>query len=127
MFRILLTTTLLALAMPLAADPGKAMVITSVERPVQCIAPIAVYEVDGRLVEMNSMGFELEPGMHTLKGRARISSSTCPVMRGNETQDVPPLEYEFEAGKTYWVGLDHSSSNRRAWRYTVWKVEDTDD
>ena len=103
------------------------MVITSVERPVQCIAPIDVYEVDGRLRDMNSLGFELEPGMHTLKGRARISSSTCPVMRGNEVGDVPPLEYEFEAGKTYWVGLDHTASNRRSWRYTVWKVEDSDD
>ena len=125
MLRTLLSIALLAIAAPLAADPGKAMVITSVDRPVQCIAPIDVYEVDGKLVDKNSMGFELEPGTHTLKGRAKISSSTCPVMRGNESRDVPPLEHAFEAGKTYYVGLDHSSANRAAWRYTVWKVEDS--
>ncbi len=117
----------LVLAAPLAADGGKARVITSVDRAVQCIASIAVYELDGKLVSLNSMGFDLEPGPHTMKGRAQISSQTCPPMRGNESRDVPALEHEFEAGKTYYVGLDHSSRNRAEWRYTVWKVEDADE
>jgi hypothetical protein len=112
------------LAAPLAAGEGKARVITSVERAVQCIASISVYEVDGQLANMNSMGFDLEPGRHTMQGRATINSQNCPAMRGNESRDVPPLEHDFEAGKTYYVGLDHSSRNRAEWRYVVWKVED---
>ena len=38
--------------------------------------------------------------------------------------DIPALEYDFEAGKTYYVGLNHKSANRKNWHFTVWKVEE---
>lgn len=105
-----------------AADQ-MARVITDVAKPVQCIAPIEVYNLDGRLVRKNAMGFDLEPGRHTLVGTARIDSVNCPAMRGNQALDIPPLDYEFEAGKVYYVGLEHQSSNQQQWRFVVWKVE----
>jgi hypothetical protein len=100
-----------------------ARVITDVAKPVQCIAPIEVYNLDGRLVRKNAMGFDLEPGRHTLVGTARIDSVNCPAMRGNQALDIPPLDYEFEAGRIYYVGLEHQSSNQQQWRFVVWKVE----
>ena len=36
---------------------------------------------------------------------------------------VPDLEADFEAGKTYYIGLDHSSKNFNDWRLVIWKVE----
>jgi hypothetical protein len=74
------------------------------------------------LVRENAMGFDLAPGRHTLVGTARIDSVNCPTMRGNQALDIPPLDYEFEAGKTYYVGLEHKSSNQQQWRFVVWKV-----
>jgi hypothetical protein len=100
-----------------------ARVVTNVAKPVQCIAPIEVYNLDGRLVRKNAMGFDLEPGRHTLVGTARIDSVNCPAMRGNQALDIPPLDYAFAAGKTYYVGLQHQSSNQQQWRFVVWRVE----
>lgn len=112
-------------ALPIAAfgADDMARVITDVAKPVTCIAPIEVYNIDGQLVRENAMGFDLAPGRHTLVGTAKIDSVNCPVMRGNQALDVPPLDYEFEAGKTYYIGLEHKSSNQQQWRFVVWRVE----
>jgi len=121
--------TLLAIALMLTptlacAAEGMARVITYVAKPVQCIAPIEVYNIDGELVKKNAMGFDLEPGRHTLVGLASIDSANCPVMRGNRSLDIPPLDYEFEAGKTYYIGLEHKSANQQQWRFVVWRVQE---
>jgi hypothetical protein len=44
-------------------------------------------------------------------------------MGGNQALDIPPLDYEFEAGKTYYIGLEHKSSNQQQWHFVVWKTE----
>ena len=116
----------LLLLLPLTAVASeKAKVITSHERPVQCIAPIEVNKIDGEEVLVNTKVIEIEPGKHTISGRApHVNTTYCRAPAGPTFVDVPPLEHEFEAGKTYWVGLDHSAHNRREWRYVVWKEED---
>lgn len=118
-----LITLLSLLTGPAMGADQMARVITDVAKPVQCIAPIEVYNIDGLLVGENAMGFDLEPGRHTLVGTARIDSVNCPTMRGNQALDIPPLDYVFEAGKTYYVGLEHKSSNQQQWRFVVWKVQ----
>lgn len=121
--RILLFSLFALVSMNLASAEGKARIVTSVARPVQCIAPISVYNIDGKLVRMNEMGFELEPGRHTLVGTANPDSTNCPTMRSGRSMDIPPLEYDFEAGKTYYIGLQHKSSNQQLWRFVVWRIE----
>ena len=123
MRRIILIALLAGLPIAVSGAESMARVITDVAKPVQCIAPLEVYNIDGKLVRENAMGFDLAPGRHTLVGTARIDSVNCPVMRGNRALDIPPLDYEFEAGKTYYVGLEHKSSDQQQWRFVVWKVE----
>lgn len=103
------------------ADEHMARIITDVAKPVECIAPIEVYNLDGQLVRKNPSGFNLEPGLHSLVGTAKIDAVNCPQMQGNRTLDIPPLKYEFEAGKTYYVGLEHKSANQQQWRFVVWR------
>lgn len=116
---------LLLLFLPLsaaAANPEMARVITSGKKPVQCISPISVYNLDGKLVQKSEMGFDLEPGRHTLVGTADLNLNDCPRMRSSRSVDIPALDYVFEAGKTYYIGLQHKSSNQQLWRFVVWRV-----
>ena len=117
--------TLLALA-PLAALAGKdkAKVITSNERPANCIAAIEIYQIDGEEVLVNPKVVELDPGEHSLKGRAlNVDTTFCKALGASTRFEIPPLVHEFEAGKTYWVGLDHSAANRRDWRIVVYQED----
>lgn len=107
------------------ADENKARVITSVARTAQCISPVRVTQIDGRTVNVPRAGFSIEPGHHTLKGRSLINTSVCRTVGiGTGQTEPPPLEAEFEAGKTYYFGIDHSAPNRRDWKYVIWKVEE---
>ncbi len=108
-----------------AQDQGKAKIVTSFNKAAKCISPVEILKIDGREVNVQKMGFKLDPGKHTLSGRALIDTSFCQTVGPASRQyKVPPLEAEFEAGKTYWVGIDHSARNRKDWKYVVWKVED---
>ena len=112
---------------PAAATSGEAKIITGAEQPARCIAPVHIYRIDGREVKVQKLGFDLEAGQHTMSGRAVIDSSFCPavgISRGGE--DIQPLEADFEAGKTYYVGFDHSAPHRRDWKLVIWKVEGPD-
>ena len=109
-----------------SAKSGEALIITSAEQPARCIAPVHINRIDGREVKVQKLGFDVEAGQHTMSGRAVIDTSFCPavgVARGGEVQ---PLEAEFEAGKTYYVGLDHSAPHRSEWKLVIWKVEGPD-
>ncbi len=57
-----------------------------------------------------------------MNGRANINTTFCTVVWGNQGSPIPDLEADFEAGKTYYVGLDHSSKNRNEWKLVIWKV-----
>lgn len=116
-------------AMALAADPTKARVVTFKSKITECLASVAIKQVDGRLRQLPPMGFEIEPGWHTMHGLATVNLKHCPVNKDTSRRsvNVPPLEWLFEAGKVYYVGLDHSSPERRNWQLVVWKVEDMDE
>ena len=128
----LLSSLLLFLPAPaLAEEAGKsekaemAQIVTSMSMAAQCIAPVHIRKIDGREVQVNRGGFELEPGRHTMSGTAKVDTSFCKVVgRANERDPTPPLEADFEAGKEYWIGLDHKDSNRKNWKYVIWKVKD---
>ena len=122
--KFLLALLMVVFSLPAVAGDEMAHVITSIEKPVQCISPIEVYNIDGQLVKKNSMGFDLEPGKHSLVGTAKINNRDCPRMRSSGSIDIPALEYEFEAGKTYYIGLEHKSSAQQNWRFVVWRVAD---
>ncbi len=106
------------------ANSDMAQVVTQGGRPVDCLSPIAVNKIDGRSKLVPAQGFEIEPGLHTLNGRAILDTTFCKVGRGgNRGGYAPDLEVDFEAGKTYHIGYDHRSTNRDEWKLVVWKVE----
>jgi len=126
LFKALLASLLL---LPLLANAGKddvAKVITSASNGAQCISPVHIRNIDGRESMVQRMGFDLEPGKHTMSGSALIDTSFCSALgRAGNGDNIPPLEADFEAGKTYYVGVNHKSPNRKEWAYVIWKVRDT--
>jgi len=126
MMRKLTLILLLAALLPahaIANQGGKARIITQNDRASQCISSVVIDEVDGRLSNVSKQGFELDAGTHSMNGRAIINTANCPAIRGRNSYVVPDLEADFQAGKTYYVGLDHSSKNKEEWRLVVWKTE----
>ena len=107
-----------------SAESGLAKVITHNGRPADCLAPVAITKIDGQQKFVPAQGFTIEPGVHTLNGRAKIDTTYCKAMRGgNIPGSVPDLEVDFEAGMTYYIGYDHDSLNRDDWKLVVWKIE----
>ena len=107
-----------------AEKEGKAKIVTSHNNAAQCISPVRILKIDGREVAVQRMGFDLDPGKHTMAGSALVNTAFCAVVGAGTYRDTaPPLEAEFEAGKTYYVGLDHSARNRKDWKYPIWKVK----
>jgi hypothetical protein len=102
----------------------KARIVTHFEMPDQCLSAVVILEIDDEETTVNNREFELEPGPHTMNGRAAINTGICPVLDGEPGRPVPDLEAEFEAGKTYYVGLDHSSSDRGEWHLVIWQVDE---
>lgn len=108
-----------------AEEEDKAKIVTSHNNAAQCISPVHILKIDGREVAVQRMGFDLDPGKHTMAGSALINTAFCAVVgTGTYRDSAPPLEAEFEAGKTYYVGFDHSARNRKDWKYVIWKVKD---
>jgi hypothetical protein len=111
-----------------AAQDGKVQVVTSFSNAAKCISPVAIKKIDGREATVQRMGFWIEPGKHTLSGSALIDTSFCATIGANADRYRPePLEVEFELGKVYYIGIDHSSSDREDWKFVVWKIADAKD
>ena len=109
----------------LGGESGKAKVITSFEKPSECLSAVHVNKIDGKEVKVQKLGFDIEPGAHSMSGRAVINTSFCKAMGNGMTRDaIEPVEANFEAGKTYYLGFDHSSPHRKDWKLVIWKVED---
>jgi hypothetical protein len=126
MMKKMILILLLAALLPsqvIANKSSKAKIVTQNERTAQCISSVVINEVDGRLSNVAKLGFELDAGTHSMNGRAIINTANCPAIRGRNSYVVPDLEADFEAGKTYYVGLDHRSKNKEDWRLVVWKTE----
>jgi len=126
MKKLFLTITVFAsLAVSdVSASSEMARVVTHGGRPVDCLSPIAVNKIDGKMRIVPAQGFKIEAGVHTLNARAILDTTFCKVGRGgNRGRYAPDLEVNFEAGKTYYIGYDHKSKNRDNWKLVVWKVE----
>jgi hypothetical protein len=109
-------------------DKPMARVVTFKENVTNCLASVEIKQIDGHLRNLPSLGFEIEPGWHTMHGSAKLNLRQCPVNdeRSREDVHIPALEWLFEAGKVYYVGLDYSSPFRKNWRLIVWDVKDED-
>ena len=60
-----------------------------------------------------------------MRGGGIINTCFCKGMgRGSGVERMEPLEDDFEAGSTYYVGFDHSSKSRSDWKLVIWKVEE---
>ena len=118
---------LIAPFLVIAGEDGKARIVTGTDRAAQCISSIHVTNIDGREVMVPELGFDLDPGKHSIKGRALVNTSFCKALgQGSQRYQIEPLEENFEAGKTYYLGYDHSSANRNDWQLVIWKVETAD-
>ena len=121
----LLPIQLGAEALPGGSADGKARIITNFNNLAQCISPVHILKIDGRDIFVQPQGFNLEPGTHTMSGKALINTSFCQTVgQGTNRFQPAPLEAEFEAGKTYWLGINHRSPNRKDWEYVIWNVKD---
>jgi hypothetical protein len=120
-------SALLLLLLPVFVFAGEndiAKVVTGTEKAASCISAVHVNSIDGRQINVPALGFDVEPGTHTMTGRALINLSNCRTTGiGSQRDNVQPLEADFEAGKTYYLGYDHSASNRNNWKLVIWKVE----
>jgi len=121
-----LSIALLLMSLPLLAEEGaKVQIVTNMSNGAQCISPVHIRKIDGREANVNRGGFQLEPGKHTMSGSTLIDTSMCKTVGNHSSKHrAEPLEAEFEAGKTYWVGFDHSSRDSKEWKYVIWKTKD---
>ena len=101
-----------------------ATVVTYGAPPVDCVAALEVNKIDGQQKVVPAKGFEIEPGVHRLNGRALIDTTWCKFSKDDRILGpVADLEVNFQAGRTYYIGFDHKSDNRQEWQLVVWKVE----
>ena len=101
-----------------------ARVLTSRGRPSQCLAPIVVNKIDGTKRVVSAQGFLIEPGAHTINGKAILDMTNCPLIDSNPTiSATDDLEVDFEAGTTYHVGYFHAPANTAEWKLVVWHIE----
>jgi len=100
------------------------MVVTGPARGADCLAPVAVTRIDGQLQTVPARGFLIEPGIHTINGRATLDLNRCGVT-DNQLQigSVPDLEVNFEVGNTYYIAYDYKSQNTDEWSLVVWMIE----
>ncbi len=116
--------TALASTLAMAGPEHQAKIITGNEKPTECISSVHVNTIDGEQVYVQPLGFDLAPGKHSVSARAVVNTSFCTAVGPGTNKDrIEPLEAEFEAGKTYYLGYDHSSSSRRDWKLVIWKIE----
>ncbi len=122
--RLSLAATLLLSPLGAMAGPDDmARIVTQNVKPADCISRVAIRQINGEEKFVSPQGFDLEPGHYTLAGTVALDTSYCKAPQRRSPINAPPLEAEFEAGKTYYIGFDHSSTNREEWRYVIWKVE----
>ncbi|HEY5775164.1 MAG TPA: hypothetical protein VIS57_03685 [Xanthomonadales bacterium] len=113
--------------LPLSGQMGAnemARVVTFKGRPEECLAPLAVTRIDGEMRAVSAQGFLIEPGLHTINGRATLDVSHCPLSDRNAyIRNSPDLEVEFEAGSTYYIGYYHGAADTAEWKLMVWHIE----
>ncbi len=104
--------------------PEMARVVTQNGLLSDCLAPVAINRIDGEIRVLPARGFDIEPGVHTVNGRATLDTAKCHPIDGDlQIGSAPGLEVNFETGRIYYIAYDHSSDNPGEWQLVVWKVE----
>lgn len=110
-----------------SAEPAEvvmAKVVTGDSFGEDCLAPVTINTIDGIKQAMPESGFLIEPGFHTVNGRAVLDLSKCrPLDGGLAINRAPDLEVYFEPGNTYYIAYDRSPLSTVEWKLIVWKVE----
>jgi hypothetical protein len=103
---------------------GMAKVVTHIARPSDCLAAVAINRIDGEMKALSARDFLIEPGVHTINGKATLDLTHCPL---NDNKLIIPgaadLEVDFELGNTYFIGYYHPSANPGEWQLVVWDIE----
>ena len=104
---------------------GMAKVVTYMGRPADCLAPLEVNTIDGEKRTVPARGFLIEPGVHTVNGRATLDLTNCPLGDSNlYISSAADLEVDFQPGTTYYLGYQHQSANPEEWQLVVWHIEE---
>lgn len=115
------------LVLPLSSEltvNEMARVVTSKGRPADCLAPLAVNRIDGEKRLVSAQGFLIEPGVHTVNGKAMLDLTNCPLTDSKlHISSAADLEVEFEPGSTYYIGYLHEPANTGEWKLVVWHIE----
>ena len=127
---LILTAALVSAQSRLAEEPSEldesnmVRIVTLGGRGTDCLAPVAVSRIDGQMVVVPAQGFFLEPGSHTINGKATLDFSKCPHDLSDLQMDsVADLEVDFVYGFTYYIGFEYKSDNSAEWQLVVWKME----
>lgn len=105
-------------------DPEtQARIITQQRLQAECISPVWVYKINGDLTSVSAQGFYVEAGEHELEAQAFINTTGCPVVTRIGDFFLPPMKGNFQAGATYYIGVDHRSPRFQNWHLRVWKIE----
>ena len=103
---------------------GMARVVTNIARPADCLAAIAVNTIDGEKKAVSAKSFLIEPGVHTINGKALLDTTYCPITDTRlQVSSAPDLEVNFELGSTYYIGYYHKPDNTEEWQLVVWNIE----
>lgn len=103
---------------------GMAKVVTNIARPADCLAPVAITRIDGKKAAVSAQSFLIEPGAHSLNGKAILDISMCPITDKHlQISSAADVEVNFEKGNTYYIGYDHKPANPKQWKLVVWNIE----
>jgi hypothetical protein len=119
-----------------AADPATATtatVITNEGLSERCILSTVVTAVDGKEVTASDKTdtFEFEPGEHSISGYGGADPTKCATFTGDNPVAITEgehigqstLKYAFEAGKTYYTGVDVRNADKSTWKLVVWQIK----
>lgn len=125
MYRFILSVLLAGLPFSgLLAQDNLAKVVTLGAPAVDCVADVEINKIDGKKEIVPARGFNIEPGEHSLNGRALIDTTWCKLGKDDRIfGPVADLKINVQAGRTYYIGFDHKPDNRQGWKLVVWKVE----
>ena len=128
---VLMTVATTVLAQRDDSEPGLVMakVVTHIVGPTDsypgdCLAPVAINKIDGEMRVLSAQSFLIEPGVHTINGKATLDLTHCPLNDKNLIiPSAPDLEVNFELGNTYYIGYSHQSAKPNEWQLVVWNIE----
>ena len=125
--KIRLMLILLLVVMPVSAQPviiEMANVVTQSGGLEDCLAPVAINQIDGERRLLPAPGFQIESGVHIINGHAMLDNTKChPLGSDLHIGRTPGYAVNFEVGKTYFIAYDRSSLNADEWTLVVWKIE----